>query len=411
MRRAYILLLFVLLSIALVNLSSIPSLSLSTVTARAGAGATYGFPIGVFEDSNMLGGDRDRFAQMLDDLTRHGLDSVMFTNNSIAGDAPLLDVSDAWGVPVWMLPADDWNEIWWPDSVPATAARARQVAAPAVEAFAGHPSFGGYIVRDEPGLANTDKVALLADALRDLDPDHPTTAILIGLDRVGPIFAAAGLDLLLIDVYPVAYASQPCDFTMNGYGYPWHDFVSYIRAVAGDRPASASLWVILQTHSFGTQLREPLPSEVRMQQWLALGEGAHGIFWFIYGSQQGWRGLADNPALYAEVADLAGRLGPLRPTLLGTAKGPDQFSINGAGQPYVSTLVDAGGERAYVVAVNRDCQQGQALTIRSAGHDGDLRDLESGQVFRQGEPIDFRPGDGRIFELVRRLFLPAIIAR
>lgn len=409
MRRARLLLLFIVLGIVLVNLSQVQSSSQSIATAHINTGTEHGFPIGVFEDGNLIGGDRDRFAQMLDDLKRHGLDSVMFTNNRIAGDAPLLTVADPRGMRVFMAPASDWNENWWPASVTATAEQAELVAAPAVKAFASHPSFGGYIVSDEPSLADQAKVTLLSQALRDLDPDHLTTAVLIGQDRVGPILKAAGFDVLVIDVYPTAYGNSACDFTMNGYGYFWHDFVSYIRSVASDRPASTSLWMILQTHSFGTWLREPLPTEVRMQQWLALGEGAHGIFWFIYGSQQGWRGLADNPVLYAEVASLSRRLGPLRPILLGTAKAPDQFSIAGAGKPYVSTLVNASTTSTYVLAVNRDCQQSQPLTIRSTVREGDLHDLESGLVYRQGEPIDFRPGDGRIFQVVQRLALPLVM--
>lgn len=372
------------------------------------------FPIGVFEDAHMVGGDKATFEHMLVDLKGRGLDSVLFTNNDIERDAPLLEVADRLGMHVFMLPANDWNRTWWPDSVPATRDAALTAAQPAVAAFSGHPSFRGYLVRDEPFPDDTEKVVLMTQALRELDPEHIVTSTLIGLNRVDPIFQAAGFDVMQIDVYPTAPANLPCDFTLNGFAYPQHDFVSYIRAVTKSRPAAAPLWLVLQTHSFDAgvhSLRTPLPTEVRMQQWLALGEGADGIFWFVYSTQQSWIGLADNEALYAEVTALAARLRPLRALFLGTSKVADRFTVSGGPQAYVSTLASADGRRTYVVAVNGACQSSQRLALSSTTLRGALRDLESGRVYQQGEPIEFRPGDGRIFELLGQSWLPFVSAR
>jgi hypothetical protein len=234
---------------------------------------------------------------------------------------------------------------------------------------------------------------------------------LIGLNRVGPIFAAAKPDVMQIDVYPAAKHNQPCDFTMNGFAYPQHDFVSYIRAVAATRPATTPLWIILQTHSFDAgihSLRTPLPSEVRMQQWLALGEGATGMYWFVYSTQQSWIGLADNKPLYDEVASLARRVAPLRGLLLGLHRVDNRFTIAGNTTPYISTLADASGTKSYAVAVNKDCQNAQNLTIQSTQVGGRLRDLESGRIYALGEPINVRPGDGKIFASVNVMHLPLV---
>ncbi|NTW02809.1 MAG: hypothetical protein HGA19_16270 [Oscillochloris sp.] len=372
------------------------------------ARATAYFPMGVFEDAHMIAGDTAGFAIMLTDLKARSLDSVLFTNNDIAEDAALLDVADPLGMRIFMMPATDWNENWWLASIPASQDLARRAAAPAVAAYASHTSFAGYTVKDEPTLEDRDKIRLLTQVIHELDPAHPVTAILVGEDRVKPIFSAANLDILLIDIYPVAYDNPPCDLTMNGFGYPWHDFVSYIRFVATDRAPTTALWVILQTHSFDNWLRQPLPSEVRMQQWLAVGEGAHGIFWFTYSSQQGWLGLSDNEALYSEVTDLAQRLDSLRAILLDTVKVPDQFTVVGGAHPYISTLTSAEG-RTFALAVNRDCQYAQLLEISSPAMAGDLHDVESGQVYRQGQPIEFQPGDGRLFEIISESFMPILM--
>jgi hypothetical protein len=150
---------------------------------------------------------------------------------------------------------------------------------------------------------------------------------------------------------------------------------------------------------------------VRAQQWLAIGEGATGIFWFVYSSQQGWTGLVDNPILYPEVTQLAQRVGPLRSLLLGLHKVEDKFTITGNKNPYISTLANKDDQKLYVVAVNRDCENPQMLSISSSTRTGYLRDLESSQIYRMGEPIAFQPGDGRIFELVGRgyIYLPVLL--
>lgn len=369
------------------------------------------FPIGVFEDANMIGGDKATFELMLRDLKSRGLDTVLFSNNRIARDAPLLEVSDRLGMKVFMLPDYDWYRNWWPDTVPATLDRAKAAARPAVEAFSGHASFAGYLVKDEPFLDDAEKVVLMTQALRELDPEHMVNTTLIGLNRVDPIFQAADFDVMQIDVYPTAPANPPCDLTMNGFAYAQHDFVSYIRSVTRNRPTTAPLWIIMQTHSFDAgihSLRTPLPTEVRMQQWLALGEGADGLFWFVYSTQQSWIGLVDNAELYPEVTDLTARLLPLRSLFLRTSKVADQFTVKGGTRPYVSTLASADGKSSYVVAVNRDCQSARQLTISSSSVKGALRDVETGRVYDQGEPIEFRPGDGRIFQVVRQSWLPIV---
>ena len=359
------------------------------------------FYLGILEDSNLIGGNTDVFQSMIVDLSSRGLDTVMFVNNDSERDAPLLSVSDALKFNVFMLPTADLNRNWWPAEVPANLETAIAVADPILNRWKSHPSLKGYVTKDEPGLHELEKVSLINQAFRSLDPSRPILPILIGVDRVGPIFDASQPDVMLIDVYPVGAQNSPCDLTMNGFGYPFLDFVSYIRTVTQNKPASVPLWVILQTHSFPDQLREPMATEVREQHWLAIGEGAKGIFWFIYSSQQGWRGLRDNPELYSEVTALTQRTIPLRDILLGLQKTEDLFTISGTGSyvHYVSTLSSAENKH-FIVAVNRDCQNAQDLTIHSPDLKGQLKDLETAAMYDLASPISFLPGDGKIFEFV-----------
>jgi hypothetical protein len=162
--------------------------------------------------------------------------------------------------------------------------------------------------------------------------------------------------------------------------------------------------VILQTHKFGNggpfSLRQPTPAEVRAQHWLAVGEGATGIFWFIYSSQQGWIGLKDNPTLYDVVSGLARRLGQVRGTLATLRRDGDLFKVSGSAQAYVSTLTSPDGARQFAVVVNRNCLEAQSLSLDAPGLQASLRDLETGQTSALRSPIPLPPGDGRIFELL-----------
>jgi hypothetical protein len=352
--------------------------------------------LGVFEDANLLNGDQAGFREMITDLQSRGLDSVMFANNFSERDRALFEVSDELGFNVYPSPNGDLAVTWWPSKVPANLDYALESARPIVERWSVHPSVKGYITRDEPSLSESRKVGVINNAFRRLDGSRPVMPILIGVNRVGPIFQESNPSVMLIDVYPAGAKNPPCDLTMTGFGYHTYDFVSYIRAMTENKPPSTPLWVILQTHSFLDQLREPTVSEVREQHWLAIGEGAKGIFWFVYSSQQGWKGLADNPPLYTEVTSLVKRTLPIREVLLGLQKVEDVFSVTEG--HYVSTL-RSSDERVYAVAVNKDCLNPRVLRIDSLHFEGQLRDLETSVVYKLGAPISFLPGDGKIFEL------------
>jgi hypothetical protein len=201
---------------------------------------------------------------------------------------------------------------------------------------------------------------------------------------------------MVIDVYPVGEWNAPCDFTLTGFGYTNRTFVSYIREVTMSKPPDTPLWIVLQTHGAPQfDLRTPIPAEVRLQYWLAVGEGAQAVYWFIYSTQQGWIGLEDNPTLYAEVTSLAQRTGVLRPHLSGAHKVADRFGATGGA--YTATLIGQD-ERVYAVVANQSCDS-RTVSV-SSSEQGALRDLESGQVYSFGQGFTLSGGDGRMFELI-----------
>jgi hypothetical protein len=373
---------------------------------------TDDFLYGVFEDANYAGTAAD-FAVTAADLRARHLNAILFTNNFTYRDEPLLGVADDFGLGVVFGPHAELNAGLWPARVPATVDQARRLIYPLVDHVRAHPSLLGYNVIDDAPDSLAPKIALAVQAFAERDPDRPAVPVLVeGQDEVARAVQTA---VRLTYVYPALVARPPCDFSL-GAG---PDAVSdRLRHVAALTDGVAPLWVILQTHGSAvaydpktpdpTALREPTREEVRLQHWLAVGEGVRGIFWFAYSSQQFWTGLRDNPPLLDEVSDLARRTLPLRSLLAGLRKAPDGSSgvVVSAGadlappfRPYDGSLVDGDG-RPYAVVVNHSCAP-QRLTIDAPGAPGGLRDAETGTWYPAGVTLPFRGGDGRLFEVDR----------
>jgi hypothetical protein len=387
------------------------------------------FTYGVYEDANYAGTPED-FAATVASLQARHLDSVLFTNNFTLRDEPLLGVADALGFRIVFGPHAELRAGLWPSSAPATLEHARRVVYPLVDHLQQHPSLFAYNVIDDAPDRLAPKIALAVQAFAERDPQRPAVPVLIGGhdDVARAARPAAGLTY----VYPALEIKAPCDFSLplgpdgpNGThvpkglaglaGRPAADVVGdRLRHVTSQIAEGAPLWVVLQTHG-GTResdpasqdvtaLREPTREELRLQHWLALGEGATGVFWFAYSTQQFWTGLRDNEALLAEVTDLARRTLPLRPLLAGLRKGPDRATVTPEAplavpfQPYTATLLDAQ-DRAYLIAANRSCVP-QRLTVDVPDVRGWLRDVESDAWYPLGTTLPFRGGDGRLLELI-----------
>ena len=150
-----------------------------------------------------------------------------------------------------------------------------------------------------------------------------------GWDYGERLFQAARFDTMQIDVYPAARANPPCDFTMNGFAYPQHDFVSYIRAVAKNRrrPGSicssrrAAWWTRPPTPEYSpsefsrtmTQFRSSgpqrlsgpsMPGRMRVGRTLAYWSKPWQIFRRRPHSVM-WSGMCGSPALPNRIASLS----------------------------------------------------------------------------------------------------------
>jgi hypothetical protein len=367
------------------------------------------FPIGVFEDGNMVWGRTTDFTAMIDNLQSKGLNSVMFINNTAGRDAAMLSVADQKNFNVYISGNGNTNSFL-NDATP-TIEEARAVVYPVVDAYKTHPSVKGYNVGDEPTLEHQQQTNLLVQAYKERDPNKLISPVFIGFNRGDTIYSSSNPTAFFMDAYPFNANSTSCDFSMKGFGMPTYSMPQYISHLTRNKPADQPLYIILQAHSFGTpdgyNLRVPSIPELRGQHWIALGEGADGIFWFIYSSQQGWTGLKDAPALMNEISSLALRTNVIKDTLLNANKNATNlFTVSN--NAYVSTLTSKDGSKKYAVVANiGNCTGSQNLTITSS-QTGQLKDLETNQVYNIGDSIAFQPGDGKIFEFVGTVATPSV---
>ena len=189
------------------------------------------FPLGIFEDANITNGLDARFEPMIQDARSKNLDSVLFNNNNVDRDEPMLSVSDRLNFNVYFAPHHELNAQWFYGSAPTTIEAARSLAYPIVDRVKAHPSLRAYNLVDEPNLQQKDKLALMVQAFRERDVTRPATPILIGINTAEPLFAAAQPGAFLADVYPLGASNPPCNYTMTGFGYQQEDFLSYIRRI------------------------------------------------------------------------------------------------------------------------------------------------------------------------------------
>jgi len=355
---------------------------------------------GMFEDAGKQVGDDDWEATILD-LQSRGMNAIAFSNNT-----PNLNISDRLGFNVVGAIHYQINSQWFePSPVPATWENAYNIIAPEIERLKRHPSLIGINLADDARPEWNQRIRMGVEVARQVAPNIPTVPVLIRGHLGQEVYDASRPDAALLYYYPARNGTQECDF----YGYTDVDWADTIRLTMQDLEPGTPLWLILQAHSTtegpndpdGARLRVPTIPELRLQNWLAIGEGAEGIFWFLYSTVIGqpWVGIKDSPEMYAEITDLARRVNVMRPVLENSDKSADRFHIASNHKAYTATFYNPITEKYYALFVNQTCTA-QTVTVDSWYFNGQLRDVESGQTINLGSGLTLRGGDGRLFELV-----------
>lgn len=369
------------------------------------------FPLGVFYISARVTGP-EMFATHCKDIREHGFNTIAFThspgfdtNHFLRGDENFLlktmqahdlraiaGVSEAHGF------LDDATSHTQANAV-ASARQLKQAA----DAYG--ETVLAYYIGDEPKVDDAHKLSVLSRALEHVDDQRPPLACLIGLNRIKQVYAQLDGPIMYIDPYAVSHGTQPGDFRMKGFGLPEMDFTDYLDYARKTARPDAKLWTIIQTHNFQTQLREPTPAEVRAMSWMAVAHGSTGLIYFIYQTEQGWRGLVhDGQATqrYKVASNVAKRIAPLAATLTQLRYSEESAARSLPEKTDVGTLVHPTTGEVYVVVVNRDVTASREVSIPLRRTPGEVKDIA-----RQAQPavqdstvtLSLEPGEGTVLKL------------
>lgn len=193
-----------------------------------------------------------------------------------------------------------------------------------------HPAVLAWYLCDEPDhqrwAVPPDEMRLAKRLLAETDPNHPTCAVVMSWAESNLYRYADTMDILMTDVYPIG-EKHPADLHRIA------DATAVMRrAVRDDRP----IWTVIQATSQGT------PEEHVGAAWLAIVEGADGLFFWEY------EDAVRDRRVWDKVCEIADEIKSLRLVLTSPDAG-EQARVTTSG---LRTLVKNAQDGRYLIAVN-----------------------------------------------------------
>jgi hypothetical protein len=263
-------------------------------------------------------------APMMDVLQRHGIYNL--TNaNCFAGNT-----------------LDQMGANWFTGSDDAT-----------VQSRGQHPGFGGFYASDECQGGLVPDVFAKYQRMKALDPDGIVFGTLLPGHDV--FLWRDTLDVLATDPYAL-YGAEPAA------GYPLSKVADGTRqtrdAVKGSRPFATTL----QFFKFTSLGRWPTQAELRNMSYMAIAEGANGLFYWSLGANAlayvctGWCDVKVD--YFNRLKAVITELKSLEPALISVDR-PELLLSNSNGA-VIRTRVKYAGGRAYLIAYNYSNQPATA---------------------------------------------------
>jgi Big-like domain-containing protein len=223
-----------------------------------------------------------------------------------------------------------------------------------------HPGSGGYYTIDECQSALIPGAFAQYERLRRLDPDGITFSANFGNPDLALWRDSA--DIISTDPYPL-FGAQPS----GGYNHRVvGDWTARARQTVKD---SRPIMTVLQFFQFTSQGRWPTLQEMRNHAWMAIVEGARGLWWWSLGDNalknvcSGW--CAEKTGHMNNLKAVVNEIAALEPALLADdAPG----ALRGNSNPSaIRTKVKLVNGRGYLFAYNTtNAQAGATFTWNTA---------------------------------------------
>ena len=218
-----------------------------------------------------------------------------------------------------------------------------------------------YLADDTSGHQSPEELEDYDDAVKALDPNHPTAqADGLHRERKPDNYRdyVNGTDIFIPEIYPIRAASGDPD--TNCVAEVICDMKRCLENVArfGDGRPKSILPVLQHFKGWGDWPRFPNADEEVAMTFAAVVCGASGVTWYTYGGRGKNEGITSTPARWGLSAEMAHRLGELAPAILDeTVEVPTPEILSGPatdplGNPSVSVLVKRHGGELYAISVN-----------------------------------------------------------
>ncbi|HEX3000465.1 MAG TPA: hypothetical protein VHR86_09555, partial [Armatimonadota bacterium] len=222
-----------------------------------------------------------------------------------------------------------------------------------VSTFRDHPAVLGWYLNDELPLSMRERLEARYRQVRNLDPNHPTWAVLYQVDELAGYLNTA--DVLGTDPYPLP--QKPVTMAAE-----WTKKSAAISG--GKRP----LWQVPQAHDWAcynkdpqAKHRPPTLDEEMVMSYLCLIHGANGLIYYSYFDLQ--RDSLGFNRRWAEMLVVGNEMKQLIPALLSTAAAPKlAVQADSKSVEYSQRADDAG--KQYVLMANPDNAKAAVVSVK-----------------------------------------------
>ncbi|NLW86360.1 MAG: hypothetical protein GXY38_05750 [Planctomycetes bacterium] len=217
----------------------------------------------------------------------------------------------------------------------------RQKVVDVVSTLKNHPALLSWGIADEPELQGAGAIDMIEthSLIKQIDPQTPTSAAV----SIPAMYGYYGryVDVLMPDVYPIPHS------TVGAVG-------DAVRAATAAGASSQPVWAVIQVFdpaAFGSKPednpRAPTYDEIRCMSYLAVVNGAKGLFYFCYDSQYK---VYEHPEQWAGLKKIAGEIKTLVPVILAP---PADLHVSVSPAEHVSTTTRLYDGKAYIFVVNK----------------------------------------------------------
>ncbi len=228
-----------------------------------------------------------------------------------------------------------------------------------VGAFKDHPALLAWYVNDERSLGMRDRLDARQRLVRQLDPQHPTWAV---LNKEGQFYGYLNsTDVLGADPYPISHPNV----TRRRHGVTLAS--DWTRECAAVSDSQRPLWMVPQAMDWACyheehaeKHRAPTLDEEMVMTYLCLINGAHGLIYYSY--QDLMRDRLGFDKRWADMLVVGNEVKQLFPALLSAAKPPKLDVTTSSEAVQFAIRADDAGSR-YVLMANPDGKAAATLRI------------------------------------------------